>query len=231
MIYGQETQVVALCGCSDRSPPRALARFCAQQRACGPLVSVGIQGGRPRSYSGTQSGAQSLIWQEALGAALFSFFILALVFSHLALLDHGRQAAEQAAGANTQNALCAHSASAASRLTGDCALFVGSRWTSPWTIYREGVDDELRPNTNQIQAAAADLAASLAQGNQSASIHLARLILADRLEDQSTYQLLVHALTQQMRRWTGRLQAIREEDVARMLKSAARELIREDWDD
>ena len=86
---------------------------------------------------------------------------------------------------------------------------------------------------NEIEAAAADLVASLAHGNPSASIHLARLILlADREgDDGSVYRRLVQVLAQQMRRWPGELQAIQEEDVARMLRGAACELIREDWDD
>ena len=33
-----------------------------------------------------QAESQSITWQEALGTALFSFFILALVFTHLVLL-------------------------------------------------------------------------------------------------------------------------------------------------
>jgi hypothetical protein len=86
-------------------------------------------------------------------------------------------------------------------------------------------------HANEVQAAAADLVASLALENQNASIHLARLLLADRDDDGSTYRLFIRAFAQQLRRWTGRLQAIQEEDVARMLKSAACELIREDWDD
>ena len=84
---------------------------------------------------------------------------------------------------------------------------------------------------SQVQAAAADLVASLAHGNQSASIHLARLILAERADDGRMYGLFVRALAQQLRHWTGNWPAIQEGDVARMLKNAACELVREGWDD
>jgi hypothetical protein len=86
-------------------------------------------------------------------------------------------------------------------------------------------------HTDDIQAAATDLAACLAQRNQNASIHLARLILADRAHEGSTYRLFARALTHQLRQWAGRLQTVQEDDVTQILKGAARELISEDWDE
>ena len=71
----------------------------------------------------------------------------------------------------------------------------------------------------------------MAQKNQNAGIHLARLILADRTDEGCAYRLFARALTHQLRQWTGKLQTAQEDDVIRMLKGAARELIGEDWDD
>jgi len=84
---------------------------------------------------------------------------------------------------------------------------------------------------DDIQAAATGLASSLAHKNQSAGVYLARLILADTSDEGSTYQLFARALTHQLRQWSGKLAAIQGDDVIRMMRGAARELIGEDRDD
>jgi hypothetical protein len=84
---------------------------------------------------------------------------------------------------------------------------------------------------DDVQAAAIGLASSLAQKNQSAGIYLARLILADMADEGSAYRLFTRALTHQLRQWPGKLATIQGDDVIRMMRGAARELISEDWDD
>ena len=84
---------------------------------------------------------------------------------------------------------------------------------------------------DDIQAAATGLASCLAHKNQSAGVYLARLILADTSDEGSAYRLFARALAHQLRRWTGKLQTVREDDVMRMLRGASRELIGEDWDE
>ena len=84
---------------------------------------------------------------------------------------------------------------------------------------------------DDIQAAATGLACSLAQKNQSAGIYLARLILADATDEGSAYRLFARALTHQLQQWPGKLAAIQGDDLIRMMRGAARELISEDRDD
>lgn len=84
---------------------------------------------------------------------------------------------------------------------------------------------------DDVQAAAIGLASSLAQKNQSAGIYLARLILADMADEGSAYRLFTRALAYQLRQWPGKLATIQGDDVIRMMRGAARELISEDWDD
>ena len=84
---------------------------------------------------------------------------------------------------------------------------------------------------HETQAAAAELVESLRHRDMRSGIHLARLILADEPGDGSAYRLFICALTRQLRRWSKGVQAIREDDVVTMLRSAARELLAERWEE
>jgi len=88
-----------------------------------------------------------------------------------------------------------------------------------------------RGSPRETQVAAAELVESLRHRDPRSGIHLARLILADEPEDGGAYRLFVCALTRQLRRWPKERLAIGEDDVVAMLRSAARELLAEHWEE
>ena len=77
------------------------------------------------------------------------------------------------------------------------------------------------------RTAAAGQARALPHRDQQADIQLAHLVMEDESEEGGAYRLFARALARQLRRRRGSVQAIGEEDVIAMLRSAARELLAE----
>ena len=72
----------------------------------------------------------------------------------------------------------------------------------------------------EIQTAAADLANSLIHEDRYASIHLARLILAD---EGSVYRLFAQAVTERLQRWPRNM--MEASDVILVMRAAARDVL------
>ena len=79
----------------------------------------------------------------------------------------------------------------------------------------------------EIRGAASRLTDSLTCGGPEADMHLARLILADGPEESCAYRAFARALARQLQGWVKTGQPMREDDVVRMLRAAARELVDE----
>ena len=71
---------------------------------------------------------------------------------------------------------------------------------------------------------------SLHHYDRRAGVLLARLILTDLGDEGGSYRAFVRALTKHLRRWPGRLQTMQEDDLASMMRAAARELVKGTWD-
>jgi hypothetical protein len=84
---------------------------------------------------------------------------------------------------------------------------------------------------SEREAAADDLADSLVHKDRRASVHLARLLLADESAEGGVFRPFARTLARQLRRWSGTIQAIEEGDVEKMLRVAAREIVGEMWDE
>ncbi|MBN1582089.1 MAG: hypothetical protein JXA89_15405, partial [Anaerolineae bacterium] len=82
-----------------------------------------------------------------------------------------------------------------------------------------------------FQAIAGDLVDSLSRRDRQAGIHLARLVLADESDEEGAYRALAHALAEQLRHWPGKIQTIREDDMVKLIKAAARELLDQSWEE
>ena len=74
-----------------------------------------------------------------------------------------------------------------------------------------------------------DLINALHHHDRHAAALLARIILTDRSDEGGAYRAFIRALTQQLRDWSGDLQLIPEDDVAKMMRAAARELDKATW--
>jgi hypothetical protein len=74
----------------------------------------------------------------------------------------------------------------------------------------------------EIQTAAADLANSLIHEDRYASIHLARLILAD---EGSVYRQFAQALAERLQRWPKNV--MQASDVTLVMRAAARDVLGE----
>jgi hypothetical protein len=81
------------------------------------------------------------------------------------------------------------------------------------------------------QTADADVSGPFVHEDRQCSIQLARLILADEPEEGCAYRLFARGLAHQIQHWNQGVLAIGEDDVVTMLRSAARELLAEHWEE
>ena len=72
----------------------------------------------------------------------------------------------------------------------------------------------------EISTAATDLATSLIQGDHYASLHLARLLVAD---ESKACRLFARAVAERLQRWPTKM--MQEDDVLMVLRAAARDLV------
>jgi hypothetical protein len=99
-----------------------------------------------------------------------------------------------------------------------------------WSVNGESDMNDSR-SVRETRTVATELVESLMHRGQQAGIHLARLILLDESEEGGAYRLFACALVQQLQHWPHGMEAIGEDDVVSMLRSAARELIAESWEE
>ncbi len=84
---------------------------------------------------------------------------------------------------------------------------------------------------DEVHCAAADLAGALSHRDRQAGVHLARLILAEAREEGSAYRTFARALAHQLRAWSKGAVSVREEEMVRLLRAAAREVLDEERDE
>jgi hypothetical protein len=90
--------------------------------------------------------------------------------------------------------------------------------------------DEER-DEDEAHRAAADLAGALRHRDRHAGVHLARLILAEGREEGSAYRTFAHALARQLHGWSRGAVTVREDEMIRLLRAAACDVLDEEQDE
>lgn len=91
------------------------------------------------------------------------------------------------------------------------------------------IDDER--DEDEVHCAAADLAGALSHRDRHAGVHLARLILAEAREEGSAYRTFARALARQLHAWSRSTVTVREDEMIRLLRAAACEVLDEEQDE